>query len=360
MMFITFFHPIMNTGAVFMEDKSFNEIMQDITAGLTGDNEKDVSWLLSQIETYKNHEMGKEIIRACSRMLFEKLPEDKRKELEQDMENRFSGVDAVLEEVRFNIYKKEYGKALKMTEDLVLRYETMNLFQDDAVSEYRHFDESFEQVLYVFRNKPQKTIRRAEVPYTEIYLLYGSLLVELKRYQDAETALLKGLRWNPVSFRLLAEYSEAVKMTGGTEKFFELSKEMLKNAFRMPDVARAYRNIAWYFTEKKLYREAMGCLLLSMEFQKDSPQAQSELYYIQTETNGTVSRPSFEEFKTTAEQYGFSVGPDRDVIGLSYNYGKHFFENHEQEAARYYLTIAYDLTGILQIKDMLDKLPKLS
>ena len=145
-----------------MEDKSFNEIMQDITAGLTGDNEKDVSWLLSQIETYKNHEMGKEIIRACSRMLFEKLPEDKRKELEQDMENRFSGVDAVLEEVRFNIYKKEYGKALKMTEDLVLRYETMNLFQDDAVSEYRHFDESFVRFLWQKEKAPARVNRCGE------------------------------------------------------------------------------------------------------------------------------------------------------------------------------------------------------
>ena len=74
-------------------------------------------------------------------------------------------------------------------------------------------DEFFEEILYSYRANPEKDLRQAQLPYTKIYMLYGSLLVEVKRYSDAPDALRKGLRWNPVSFRLMSEYIETYKIT---------------------------------------------------------------------------------------------------------------------------------------------------
>ena len=103
-------------------------------------------------------------------------------------------------------------KALKMIEDLVVKVEDLNMFQDDSVSEYHAFDELFEEVLYRHIYEPQKDVRRAQIPYTEIYLLYGSLLVELNRLEDARKQLEKGLRWNPICFSIMSEYIETFKM----------------------------------------------------------------------------------------------------------------------------------------------------
>lgn len=183
------------------DNKDFDSIMREITGGLSGDPQKDMAYLEEQMQNYKEHELSKEIIRACGRLIYELIPDDKKEELAKAINNDASGTEAALEEVRFNIYKKDFDKALRIMEALVTKVEELNAFQDDQVSEYHVFDEFFEEVLYQYRAKPDKDIRRAQIPYTEIYMLYGSLLVELKRIPEAQEALRKGLRWNPVSFR---------------------------------------------------------------------------------------------------------------------------------------------------------------
>lgn len=339
------------------DNKDFDSIMREITGGLSGDPQKDMAYLEEQMQNYKEHELSKEIIRACGRLIYELIPDDKKEELAKAINNDASGTEAALEEVRFNIYKKDFDKALRIMEALVTKVEELNAFQDDQVSEYHVFDEFFEEVLYQYRAKPDKDIRRAQIPYTEIYMLYGSLLVELKRIPEAQEALRKGLRWNPVSFRITSEYIETYKMTGELEQFFNLTKDAFKIAFRSVDVARCYRNLGFYFVEKKLWSEAIASYLLSLQFDHESKQAQSELYYINSSNDGKIPEPSIEQAKEYAETYGFPMGADDDILGLSVSYGRHFLEQNAPDAARYFLSIAYDLTDNEEIGKMLESLP---
>ncbi len=62
-----------------MESKDFESIMKEITRGLTGNFEQDISYLNEQMEKYKGHEYEKEILRACGRLIYEIMPEDKKK-----------------------------------------------------------------------------------------------------------------------------------------------------------------------------------------------------------------------------------------------------------------------------------------
>lgn len=340
------------------EKTNFDSIMREITGGLSGDSKTDMAYLQNQMDKYKDHEMEKEIIRACGRLMYELIPDDRKEELAKLISNESSGTDAALEEVRFNIYKKNFDKALRIMEALVSKVEDMRAFEDDQVSEYHVFDEFFEEVLYQYRANPEKDIRRAPIPYTEIYMLYGSLLAELKRIPDAQEALRKGLRWNPVSFRITAEYIETYKMTGELEQFFALTKEAFKIAFRSADVARCYRNLGFYFVEKELWSEAIACYLLSLQFDHEAKQAQSELYYINSITDGKIPEPSIDQAEEYGSQYGFPIGADDDILGLAFSYGEHFFEQETFDAARYFLSIAHDLTGDKEIEKMIDSLPQ--
>ena len=259
--------------------------------------------------------------------------------------------------MRFNIYKKDFNKALQIIEALVTKIEALNAFEDDKVSEYHDFEEWFEEVLYQYRSKTEKDLRHAQIPYREMYLLYGVLLVELKRIPEAQEALKKGLRWNPVCFRMMSEYIETYKMSGDLEQFFILTKEAFKIAFRPTDLARCYRNLGYYFVEKKLWSEAIACNLLSLEYDNEAKAAQSELYYINNATDGKIPEPSIEEVKEYGKKYGFPLGADKDILGISYSYGKHFLEQNKPNAARYFLSITYDLTGNQSIKEIIEKLP---
>ena len=324
--------------------------MREITKGLSGDSETDIAYLKEQMKAYKDHEMGKEIIRACARLMYDLMPDDKKKDLEKVISNNASGTEATLEEVRFNIYKKDFNKALQIIEALVTKIEALNAFEDDKVSEYHDFEEWFEEVLYQYRSKTEKDMRHAQIPYREMYLLYGVLLVELKRIPEAQEALKKGLRWNPVCFHMMSEYIESYKMSG------DLEKEAFKIAFRPTDLAQCYRNLGYYFVEKKLWPEAIACNLLSLEYDKEAKAAQSELYYINNATDGKIPEPSIDQTREYSKKYGFPFGPDRDILGLSYAYGKHFLEEKEPNAARYFLSITYGLTGDPEIKEIIEKL----
>lgn len=334
----------------------FDVIMWEITSGLTGDPSKDMPYLKAKCEEYKDHEMAQEIFRACGRLMYEMIPDEKKEKLNKAINNNSTGTDAVLEEIRFNIYKKDYDKALKMTEDLVKKIEELNMFQDDQVSEYRLFDELFEEILYQHMYKPTKDLRRAQIPYTEIYALYGSLLVEFKRVEDARNALQKGLHWNPMNFQIMSEYIETFKMEGNIDRFFEKTLEAFKIAIHAPEVARCFRNLGYYFIEKKLYSEAISAYLLSARFDKESKQVQSELYYI-SQVAGDIKNPSFNVIKKYAKKYGFPIGADDNVLVLAYAYGKHFLEKGKNELARYFMSILYELMQDDEVKKILDSIP---
>jgi hypothetical protein len=150
---------------------------------------------------------------------------------------------------------------------------------------------------------------------------------------------------------------ETFKMIGDLGNFFRLTVDAFKIAFRPEHVARCYRNLGFYFVEKELYSEAIACYLLSLQFEKESKQVQSELYYISSKTGGKVKQPSMTEARQYAEKYGFPIGADDDILGLSLSYGKHFYQENAAEAAKYFLGIAYDLTDDDEIKKMIDSLP---
>ena len=188
--------------------------------------------------------------------------------------------------------------------------------------------------------------------------VYGSLLVELKRIPDAQKALQKGLRWNPVSFRITSEYIETFKMTGELDRFFDLTIDAFKIAFRSADVGRCYRNLGFYFVEKKLWSEAIACYLLSLQFDRESKQAQSELYYINSSTDEKIQEPTIDQAKEYSEKYRFPMCADDDILGLSISYGKQFLEQNAPDAARYFLSIAYDLTGKEELLKLLESLPQ--
>lgn len=89
------------------DNKDFDAIMREITSGFIGDPSKDMPYLKEKCDEYKNHEMAQEILRACGRLMYDMIPDDKKEKLNKTISNESSGTEAALEEIRFNIYKKK-------------------------------------------------------------------------------------------------------------------------------------------------------------------------------------------------------------------------------------------------------------
>ena len=338
-------------------EKTFDEIIKEINAGLTGDYKTDLKYLEEKSREYKDHEMGKEIVRVCGRIMYDIMPEDIRADLCKAMEQDKKSERAVIDEIRSHIDKKEYDQALKMLEEYEKEIAGIDFYEDDKVSDYLQFDEFMQEIIYRYRNKSTKAIREAKgIPYCEVYLIYGSLLVELKRLEEARTMLKKGLRWNPLNFDMTMEYIETFKMEGDMDKAFELTVEAFKIAIHSAQIGRCYRNLGYIFAEKKLYSEAVACYIMGDQFDKNAEQTQAELEYIR-QMSGQTFNPSMQDLEAYSKKYGFPIGADNDIVGLAYDYGKHFLDAKEYEGAKYCLGIAYELTEDEGIKELLATIP---
>ena len=332
----------------------FDSIMREITSELTGDPAHDVPYLQEQTRRYKDHEMSTEISRACGRLIFQVLPDDKKQPLTDMLKKNDMGFGAALEEAQFNIYKKKYDVALNILEGVVEKIRDLRILKDDKVSEYHTFNETFEEVLYRYLYEPQRDLRPANPTWTRAFYLYGNTLFELNRLEEAQAVLKEALHWNPVDSEINFEYIETYKSLGDLDTFFRLSKEAFRFAFKPQDVARCYRNIAFFFVEKEMYNEAMGCLQMSTLFE-ESNIAQSEMYYIHQITEGKAKLPTPEELRAIAEQHGFPMGANQKVLNIAFSLGKQAVENGNKHAGKYFLSIAYDLTNDEMVKSWLDK-----
>lgn len=335
-----------------MENKEFDSIMREITSGLTGDAKADMEYLQAQGEKYKDHEYGKEILRACGRLMFELIPDDKKEELNKAIGKDMLGYEATLDEVRFKIYQKDHDGAMKIMEALVNKYEKLDMFADDAVSEYHNFKEFMEEILYRHIYEPEKDLRKADIDYSEIYLLYGSLLFELGRHEEAIISLEKAMKWNPMSASLAFEHAENHKALGNLDEYEKCTRAIFKIAFRPKDLARCYRNLGYLYVEKGEYDLAACCETFSLQFEK-SNLVQSELYYISTKT-GRVYDPDVSDIKEMFAANNIPFGPDRDVMGIAYTYGKHFFDEKEYSVAAYFLDIFAGFIDDDEVNSMLE------
>ena len=84
-------------------------------------------------------------------------------------------------------------------------------------------------------------------------------------------------------------------------RFFELTKDAFKIAYRPASVARCFRNLGYYYTEKKLWDYAAACFFMSMNYEPNDKNAQSELYYIKQMAGREIDLPEFDEFEQFAD-----------------------------------------------------------
>ena len=334
---------------------NFYQIMSDIHAGLTGDPKEDLAYLTSAAQEYKDHPLQTEILRAIGRMIAELVPDA---EIQKALDKDLKSYDSLLEEVRFNMYQNRYDKALQIIEPVILKVNQSKPFQDDSVSEYHDFSSLLEEILYRSLFNPHKDLRQTPLPLSELYGLYGMILIELQRLQEAEDALHESLHWNPFNALFRFEYIEIFKMKKEYDIFRKLTCESFQYLYERRFLARAYRNLGYYFIENNMFSEASALYQYSLLFEQ-SKNAQSELFYIYQEHH-PEKELSMEELEELSVDFGFPLQPDESVVKAILVLGHELYKDNRYSGAREVLTIAYELTELKEIQDFIDKIPEMS
>jgi len=321
--------------------QDYEKIMRDITSGMTGDSEKDIAYLIKKQDEYQNHELKIEITRAIGRMMYEIAPKELLDTFNSELQQDQLTLHQLYEEANYQIYMKNYNKAMDLLKVCISRMEEFP-FNHDSVSEYYSFFNYFEGILYKKLTQSTRKFRAIPDNYAAIYLTYGALLVEIKEYEKAEKALESALIYNPIYSEAMFELGEVYKMNNDMEKYFNLAKRALKSVYSRKNLARCYRNIGYYLVEKMDYSGAIAAFYLSTHYE-NAPIAMSELHYISVITKQKIEPPTYEEIKKCLEPYDIEMGASPLVWALAYHLGNHLFEEKNYEASLFLYRIVNDL-----------------
>ncbi len=327
------------------------DILQSIKDGLTGDQEKDQSYLKEQMKIYKDHEYKEEIIRECARLLYDVLDDQQKEKFILGMDQDVEQFKSALKEADYFIEKKDLNKAKEIIEPIINSLKEEKLFKNDSKNIYFSFNEPFEDVLFQYLEKPKEQVQRTALPYSDAYYTYARVCLESNEIENAQEALKKAIQWNPTSFKSNLLYMQTIK--NDLKRFFEFTKFSFQYIFHVNDLAQAYRNLAWYFDQSNLKRIAYGCYGISLQYEESDEAID---YMNDLDQKEWFTEPSMGEMMDFAKKYGFSIGPNQDVVGLAFGYGKQCYEEGLIQEAKYFLEIAYALTNSQEVLDLLEKL----
>ena len=337
---------------------TFEDIMAEIKGNLTGNAKQDVTYLMEVNKKYMNHEFASQIASECGKLILEIVPDKLKGRALEMLKEENLGVLNAIKEAEANLDNGKLSVALDVLTAMIAKVEDVDLYKPNDLYEYRNFTTAFEEISYRFLYKSKKEVRDAPEPFASLYYLYGNILVELRRYKEAQEAFEKALYWNPTNCDIAFEYAETFKIQKKLEDFIVITRHIFKSAYTPSHVAHAYRNFGFYFIEKKLWQEAIGCLKLSMEFERENKEAQAELDYIESKTGKEIEEPSLEKLKFYANKYDFPTWASNDLISLAVGSGKQALKDKEYRAARYFLEIAHGLLPNSDIKELLAKIPE--
>lgn len=224
----------------------YESIINEIKSNLTENNDKNREYLTNQIYKYENHEFSKEIIREISRLLWDFLSDDE-KNAYIETNHKEQAVTTILNEVNNDIQNSDFEKALNKL-DYFLVNGNLRFYENDSITNYYHFSNPLEEILF---HETVKTDRRVvilpiEEDYSGLYYIYGSLLYEFKRIDDAKNALNEARRFNPVSSQILLKLGVIYKDRKDFEKWFEINNFAFDYTYTADELCQIYRNFAFY------------------------------------------------------------------------------------------------------------------
>ncbi len=318
------------------------EIINEIKANLGENKDLNRKYLSSQIEKYKDHPYNKEIVREISRMMWDCLSDEEKEEFIEISDNENPIMD-ILNEISEFIEVGEYKKALDKLNRFMESFPGM--FEDDRVSEYHSFTNPLEELLFRKYIGAKKEVRLIpdNKPLLDLYYIYGFLLLENNQLEEAEENLKKANKINPVSARIILELSEIYKKhTPSFNQFYIYTTEALTYSYYPNDIARCYRNLAYYYIEENRLDVATAFLKYSMTFEM-SIMAYSELHYI--ESKGQNIDMGLEDAIEIIKKQNIQLGVNPFILETMNELAKEYENNQLFNQAIYFYELMFNLTN---------------
>lgn len=328
------------------------EIIAQIREGLTGEYGVDIAYLEAEADKYRPTKNGKEIENAIADLAFEIMPEDKRALLNKMMYLDGKRLDTVFAEANQLTSQGKIQESFKLTEALYTKIRMS--YRETEKEVYLSFRNTLEHQLYLYFYQPTKKLVRPVFDLSQMVLLHGYNLMELRRFEDAEKVINDAIRYNPMNTDAYFELAECYKAMKQLPDLFSVIKETLEIAVTPAQIARCYTNMGYYCVELEDYDSAI-CFYYESLIYHENDAITGELHYIHTKTQKKISPPSRDAVNAAFEKYHMKSGANPEVVGVITALAQEAIQKKDLPSIRFYLHMQYGLTRDPDIKEMMDR-----
>lgn len=321
----------------------YEEIINEIKSNLTDNKEENKKYLSRQIPKYQNHEFSKEIIREIGRLIFESLTEEEKEEYANVVKNE-NPIKQILDEVDEDLYNQEFESALNKLEEFIKNMPKK--YTNDTRNEYHLFNNPLEEILFNENFNSEKEIRliSPEEDYLRLYYIYGALLNEFNNTEKAENALKEAYRLNPVSSKVLIEFSKIAKSRNNSEDFLEFIKKALKYAYEPIELFQLYLNLGQYYIDIDL-NLANTLFELSSKYKSFAEGTDYE-----------IDKNKYQNYIETLKNKDIQIGPNEEILTILNYLASENEKNKYFNVSHYFYNIIYNLTRDIKIKEKINEI----
>jgi tetratricopeptide (TPR) repeat protein len=266
----------------YNNEKSYEEIMQEINTNLTDDKEMNFLYLVEISEKYKNHPLAKEILRQLGRLIYDNSDDQIKEEYEKIYNDEFH--NKYNDALKLLLDRNNFSEAKKKFEEVVKVLDTM--YKDDSVSKYYSLRTPIDLMLLRNVNKDRQIKNLGEI-FTVSYMYLGVIAFESQDFDSVEKYIDESLKWDPYNTPARWEKIETYKVKKELEKFYEETIKAYEFIYIPSDLARYYRNLGYYFVEKEEYHLANNIFVYSLAFENEK-MVYEELLYIKSKTKKPI------------------------------------------------------------------------
>jgi len=323
---------------------SYEEIIEDIKSGLTGEAEADIQYLQEKIAEYEAHEERDRIAGACGQMIYELLPEEFKEEFSLLSSTERLGLDTYSAEAAAMIEAGDTeGAGQKLKEGIELLESSDNYREKDGIPFY-DFRKPMEEAIFKTRYGFEKKIKLVPEPVVGLYRMYAGLLYEKKEHEEAIALLKKALKWNPYHQKTSVEYADHLRQMGRLGDFRQMLVDTFRYAYLQETLAGCYRRLGWYFSEKSQWEPAAACAILAGRYGENNGYLEQEKKYILESAGDGFVIPEGEDIERIAGEHGVPSRPSKEILNIARSRAEEFRELGNEEAFKYFDDIAQDLT----------------
>lgn len=328
-------------------------IVNTIKQGLSGDYKKDMEYLHEMSEKYKMDEDASEILQEIAKMMFELLPDEEKENLGNKLEEMATKRQEQFDTVKRLVQANDFENAEDLMKAILESCEGM--FEEDENTIFLSLNHVLEFYIYSYYFKPVKEVQAADIRYNEYFRTYGVILAHLERYEEAEKAQKEAIKWNPVDLDSILALAEVYKHQEKLEEYLKVTKQAYRFCCTRATMARYYRNLGFYYTEKYKPDIARALYVYSnIYFQTDN--ADSELKYLEEALQNKTPDYDVQTLQKILNENEIQPGPDSDTIGIVYRVGQILMNEGNQKAAADCFSIVYDITQDEECEQILKKL----